>query len=139
MIVVLLMFCRLDNKCYLKASYAQMDAISYATTLITEIKSVDGYKSDMPVAFINSGNVADSTLQAGDLGHLEDIQFIPYYDVRGYVNSYSFREFMRQWCGFSAPNADEMYFAGLDEVKEMPHYPDEGSIKIIEDTVVVNY
>jgi hypothetical protein len=139
MVVVLLMFCRLDNKCYLKASYAQMDAISYATSLITEIKSTEGYKSDMPVAYINLGNITDPTLQSGDIGHMDDIVYLPYYDVRGYVNSYSYRDFIRQWCGFAAPKADYDYFNSLDEVQKMPHYPDSGSIKIIEGTVVVNF
>ncbi len=139
MLVILMLFCRLDNKCYLKASYAQMDAISYATTLIAEIKGTEGYKSDMPVAYINAGNIADSSLQSGDVGHMDDIVYLPYYDVCGYVNTYSYKDFIRQWCGFSALNADESYFSSLEEVQEMPHYPDDGSIRIIEDTVVVNF
>ena len=53
LLVVTAMYCRFDNICYLKAEILQSQAISYYTTLITRIKSTEGYTDDMPVVYIN--------------------------------------------------------------------------------------
>ena len=46
---------------------------------------------------------------------------------------------MIQWTGYSPVIANPDDFVELDEVKLMPHYPDDGSIKVINDTVVVKF
>lgn len=135
---LLLMYCRVDNRCYLKATYAQQEAISYFTTLITQIKEADEYRDELPVVFLNSNS--DTSLRPGDDGHLSDIAYLPYnLDVNGYINNYTWRAFMIQWTGYSPVIANPDDFVELDEVKLMPHYPDDGSIKVINDTVVVKF
>ena len=135
---LLLMYCRLDNRCYLKATYAQQEAISYFTTLVSQIKGTDGYRDELPVVFLNRNS--DTSLHPGDDGHFRDIAYRPYnLDVNGYVTSYSWQNFMRQWTGYSPIIVEAAEFAELDEVKNMPHYPDDGSIRVIQDTVVINF
>lgn len=46
-------------------------------------------------------------------------------------------QYIDNWLGFSATCVDAEPFEVLKEVKNMPSYPDDGSIKIIEGTVVV--
>ena len=46
---------------------------------------------------------------------------------------------MKQWTGYSPIVIDAAPFSELDEVKEMPSYPDDGSITIINKTVVVKF
>ncbi|MBQ6587164.1 MAG: glucosyltransferase domain-containing protein [Butyrivibrio sp.] len=138
-VLLVLMFSRVDNRCYLKATYVQSETISYFNTLITQIKETDGYRENMPVAYVNEGQIQDAMLNTGDNRHLADIVLEPYYDVYGYVNCYSWKSFMWQWCGFAPERVDANEFAEMDEVKEMPHYPDDGSIKVINDTLVVNF
>ncbi len=135
-----LMYLRVDNKCYLQATYAQQEAISYLTTLVSNIKDVDGYKDDYSVVFVNEQKITDKTLQSGDDGSLRNIGYYPYcFDVNGYVNDYAWIDFMKQWTGYSPIVIDAAPFSELDEVKEMPSYPDDGSITIINKTVVVKF
>ena len=135
---LLLMYCRVDNRCYLKATYAQQEAISYFTTLVTQIKETDEYRDELPVVFLNTNS--DTSIRPGDDGHLSDIAYLPYIlNVNGYINNYTWIAFMKQWTGYSPVLADPDDYVGLDEVKNMPHYPDNGSIKIINDTVVIKF
>jgi hypothetical protein len=43
------------------------------------------------------------------------------------------------WCGYTAHEVDSSYFVNNPEVQEMPRYPDEGSIKVIDDTLIVKF
>ena len=135
-ILILLSYCRVDNMCYLKATFAQSEAISYLTTLITQIKETDGYTDKLPVVFLNENT--DSSLQSGDLGKIQ-VRYFPYGSVEGYVTIGTWPQFMGQWCGYFPTIVDGADFAELEEVKSMPHYPDDGSIRVINDTVVVNF
>ena len=67
------------------------------------------------------------------------VRQIPYGGVEGYTNNYRWKEFMLQWCGYSPTLADGKDFADLEEVREMPHYPDDGSIRVINGTLIVNF
>ena len=135
-ILILLSYCRVDNMCYLKVSFMQQEAISYFTTLITQIKETDGYSDELPVAFLN-GNT-DSSIQSGDNG-LIAVRYFPYGGVEEIVTFSSWDRFMKQWCGFSPTIVNGADFAELEEVKSMPHYPDDGSIRVINGTVIVNF
>lgn len=140
MIALILMYCRVDNKCYLQATYAQQEAISYCNTLVTQIKSAEGYKDELPVAFINAGKLNDLSLQPGYNTALGEIDYFPYnMNATQYLNDYSWLAFMRQWTGYTPRIVDESSFTELKEVKDMPSYPDDGSIMIINDTVVVKF
>ena len=138
MILTVAMYCRIDNKCYLQASYAQQQAISYFTTLITRIKSTEGYADELPVAWLNENQIHDTTVTAEK--RFDTTRYLPYaFDASGYINDWNWKNFMAQWCGFSPTLAEGQSFEAMDEVISMPHYPDDGSIKVIDGTVVVNF
>ena len=137
---LLLMYARVDNKCYIKATYAQQESISYLTTLVTLIKGTDGYKDEMPVAFINEKHLSDTSFKVGNYGAFRSITYVPYnMDAPEYVNNYRWKLFMSQWLGFAPTIANAESFSGMAEVEQMPSYPDDGSIRIINDTVVVKF
>ncbi len=46
---------------------------------------------------------------------------------------------MKQWTGYNPQIVESSKYESIDEVKEMPHYPDKGSIRIIDKTVVVMF
>ena len=133
------MYARFDNQCYLKAEFEQQQAVSYYTTLITRIKSTPGYRDDLPVAYINERNIGDRSLYNIDELNLTFIA--PYNaDIRNYVNSYSWRRFMGRWCGFLQEEVKETEFLQrLPEVQAMPRYPDDGSILLLEDRIIVKF
>ena len=137
-IILLLIFfayIRLDNTCYMKANFMQHQTISYFTTLITRIKSIENYTTDKKVVFINPWNINDSSLKP--ITYLNIIDIEPYQNIDKYVNDYKWLRYMYYWCGYKPELADSKEFENLQEVKMMPSYPDDGSIKIINNTIVV--
>lgn len=131
-----IMYCRYDNKCYLKATYIQTEAISYFTTLITRIKSAEGYKDEYPVLYVNPGSISDKSLEK--LEPLSEIQNAPYWDLNFYVNDFAWIRFMAVWCGYSPEYTTVQTEDCTDEyILKMASYPDDGSIQIINKTVVV--
>lgn len=130
------MYCRFDNACYLKAEFQQQQAISYFTTLITQIKSVDGYTDEMGVAFINQWSINDASVS--NMEAFNDTLIFPYTE-RTLLNNYAWLVFMENWCGYSPTMSNVADFIDLPEVQAMPSYPDDGAIQIINNTVVVKF
>lgn len=140
--ILLVMYIRYDNKCYFLANFAQQEAISYFNTLITKIKCAEGYDDEYPVVFLNAGQINDSSLGGVEKvrrGVFDDINQIPYWTVSSYVNNYAWLDFMRNWCGYNPKVIGENEVEGLEEIEDMPHYPKDGSIKIIDEKVIVNF
>ncbi|MDE5854548.1 MAG: hypothetical protein K2H19_05745 [Ruminococcus sp.] len=146
MLFISFSYCRYANINYLKAEYQQQRMISYFTVLITQIKSVDGYRDEIPVCYINPNNKKDATLK--ELSNFELFYTSPNYGIEEGVNGMNGNRktggdvwcyFMNDWCAFGPEVVDEEDFVDLPEVIDMPYYPDDGSIKIINDTVVVKF
>ena len=124
---------RFSNLCYTKGLMQQEQAKSYFTTLICNIESAEGYSADMPVFYINDLNkrsVSNETIET-----YEKIELPPYSET--VINNYAWKEFMEVWCGY---RPDEIN-PGMDapEIKNMPRYPDSGSVKVVNGVVVVNF
>ena len=138
LVVILLsgLYVRYDNICYMKAEFVQEQTINYYNTLITRIKSTTGYRDEMAVNFINFNDQEDATLTVNS--GFDSVNIIPYYDTEDMVNSFANRSFIRYWCGFN-PVYDYTDYSGDPYVQEMPCYPDDGSIAIINDTVIVKF
>ena len=131
-----LMSCRIDNMCYFQATFRQQRMISYFTTLITQIKNAEGYKDEYPVVYLNEFGKNDSSVR--DMPTLEPA-IPPYWGTRWAISSYAWKEFMSYWCAYAPVPADKRVFEKLPEVQAMPHYPDDGSIKVVNNTVVVKF
>lgn len=135
MLLMSVLFCRYDNATYLKAEMVKSSVISYYNTMITKIKNTEGYKSEYPVAYINEMNISDKSLTWA--WEFTPLIMSPYWGYQRVVNDYAYRSFMRYWCGFAPQTVDPEPFAEMEEVKKMPSYPDDGSICIINETVVI--
>ena len=131
--VVAICQCQFSNIQYLSMNLQYEQASSYFTTMVTQIKSLNGYKDTMRVAFI--GDTID------DLSYSYNHEFDEYtMGGRGneLVNLYSRNDFLRHYLGYQQEivgNADE--WKNRPEVMIMPLYPDEGSMKIIDDVIIV--
>lgn len=44
-----------------------------------------------------------------------------------------------RYCGLNPKVIEEDEYKNINKTKDMPHYPDDGSIKIIDGVVVVKY
>lgn len=137
LLFVNLWYVRYDNICYLKANMLQQRAISYFNTLITRIQSVEGYDDELPVAFINPNEKEDHNLAVTE--QFEWIKLMPYAD-QTIINNYAWLDFMREWCGYEPKKIYPSDYVGeFEGVRDMPHYPDEGSIEVKYDMVIVHF
>lgn len=129
----------LNNAAYLKVDFLQEQTIAYYTTLITEIKGTEGYRDEMPVVYIGERKIEDASLT--EMPFFEDIKINGYdQDLLTSINNYAWRVFAGRHCGyFPEENMDRTAYAEMPEVAEMPCYPDAGSIKVINGTVVVKF
>lgn len=125
------------NASYMSQEYTKYHDLAYYETIVTQIKSLDGYTDEMHVALIGNGEVEDETNYLGGL--LEDIVLQDGRNASN-VSAYSKAHLITKYLGF-APE-----FCGYEEtkalmqkkeVKEMPCYPDDGSICMIDGIVVV--
>ena len=128
-----------NNVAYMKENFLQEQAISYYTVLISEIKEADGYADDLPVAYIGERNIADKSIITWP--QFERVQITGYKgDISDLLNNYAWRIYVGRHCGFYPEvleNTTEI--ERLTEVKEMPCYPDKGSIKVVNGVVVVKF
>lgn len=137
--VTILTYIWFANGNYLALEYSNNHDNAYYQTLMTQIKSVDGYSTNMPVALIGKPVPDNSYLRQDMIGGTFDI------GGKGKTNimAYSSWNIMTRVLGYDPvirdSDDDEEYFRNLDEVKEMPCYPNAGSIRIIDETIVIKF
>ncbi len=138
LLLIYSMYCRYDNQCYLKITLQQQEAISWNTTLVTRIESAEGFRDVLPVAFVNRENMEDHNLY-----NLDEMGFLSLatYDAntQEFLNDWAWKAFLERWCGFAPEFADVETVETWPEVQKMPTYPDDGSIQVIHDVVVVKF
>lgn len=140
-LAILTLFCvfslRVDNAVYEKGAYTQSRIQQYFTVMVAQIKGTPGYTSTTPVAYVgDSYTYGDSTFR--QIGGFTGLPIAPLrYDATPFVIGDSWEKFIDYCCGFAPPKADSAQFAALPKVQAMPCYPDEGSIRMVEGTVVV--
>lgn len=136
LVLIMLSFVRISNICYTKATIVQENAISFYTTLITKIKCIDNYDDNLPVVYINEFQKEDITFHG--IWAFEDINITPFhYD--SIINSYTWEKTMKIWCGFDPIKGNAEDFIDNEVVKNMTRYPKDGSIKIVDNTIVVKF
>lgn len=135
--VSIVLFCGIGSYCqYANAEYLSIElsleqAKSYFTTMITQIKSVDGYTDKCKIAFVGS-DIQDSTLYRNDVMD----KFAMSGRDETIVEAYSREYFIRYYCGFS-PEYVSTEQLPEDKISQMPIYPADGSIQKIDDVVVI--
>ncbi len=128
-----------SNKLTLMETYAQQSAHSYYTTLITQIKSVDGYDPSIPIYI--QGQLDDEALY--DLGSL----FPEFENVMGVggakntaIDVMNTIEYWNMMCGYHPRLVYEISEqAVIEEIAEMPCYSSDGAIRNFGDVIVVKF
>lgn len=134
--VMSLMYARYDNQCYLKAVFQQQEAIAWNTELIARIKSLPGYRADLPVAWIHQDEIKDATIY--NIDELNMLSLGGYNEeTESYLSNWAWDKFMQRWCGFGPVTVDSDTLEHLPEVQAMPCYPDDGSVQIINGVIAV--
>lgn len=132
------------NVLYTEKSIAHEQTIGYYNRLISRIQSLKGYKASMLIAYIGGDYKDTEAYQTGDYitYGFDNVYAIDRMFYKTEINEYNWKDYMQVWCGFAPEEVSEDELAEIsatDEVKQMPTYPDEGSIKIIDDVVVVKF
>ena len=116
--------------------YTQQHDMAYFQTMVTQIKSAEGYRDGLPFAVIGE-RFEDSSHMSGSMYEAE---FSMGGRMESNINSYSRWHIMIQYLGYNpqflfAAETDEI--AKWPEVQEMAEYPENGSIRIINDVIVI--
>ena len=130
-----LIYIRYANTCYTKTELALEESRAYFIELKTRIESVSGYSSDKEVLFLNDAPQENETLYR--LDEFADVSIVPY--ASGLQKDKKWNLFMKYWTGYEPKlySGDKLY--DDDRIKELPHYPDDGSILVIDDVITVNF
>ncbi|MBQ3705640.1 MAG: glucosyltransferase domain-containing protein [Clostridia bacterium] len=133
------MYARYDNQCYLKTAFQQQQAIAWNTELVARIKSAPGFREDQLVVMLNRDRAADGTLY--NIGELDFLKLTGYdANLQEYVNNWAWDAFLQRWCGFGSWLIYETKpYEDWPEVQAMPSYPEDGSIQVVRDLLIVKF
>lgn len=129
----ILCYSHFANGQYLSIQLSYEQATNYAGTLITKIKSTEGYSDELKVCFIGH-EIQDRTLYRNDIMGVFDMSGRD----RALIDAYSRIYFLKYYCGFEAEIISvENIEVPVEDIEQMPCYPDEHSIQVVGDTVIV--
>lgn len=137
--LIMIVFARFDNVCYLRLEMIQSQTSRYYTSLITRIQDTEGYRASMQIVYIGQPQILEDDTTIPEVQELNHIHVSPYWGFRESISTEPWRDFMEQWLLFKAWEAEPTEFENLPEVQAMPSYPNKGSIKVINDTLVVKF
>ena len=122
-----------SNSVFMKLYIQYENAMSFYTSAVTMVKSTEGYEPGVGVAFIGE---ADAGVFKPD--RIDDHQLAGMYPTL--INVYSRDDFVRYYVGFDVRYAtpeEKEHLIGTEEYQAMASYPYYGSVKRIEDFIVV--
>lgn len=137
-IVITVVYIWNANGNYMSLWYTQQHDIAYFQTMLTQIRSAEGYRSGLPLAVIGrEAEIEDSEHTTGSLMGAE-------FDIPGKsesnINGYSRWHILIQYLGYNPEflfDDKTSEIAKWDEVRAMPCYPEDGAIKIVDDIIVL--
>lgn len=139
LILLTFLFFRFDNLCYMRLAIVQSQTTRFYSTLITRMQSTPGYNSGMKVAYIGDPHAAEWDTTIPEIQELNYIHVHPYFGFRQLQETEPWRIFMEIWLNFKAWEEEPERFITMPEVKEMPCYPNDDSIQIIDGVLVVKF
>ncbi len=116
--------------------YTKYHDMSYFQTMVTQIKSVEGYSDDLPLALVGN-EITDET---NNMGSLVGGTFGLGGKSESNISAYSRNQIITKYLGFAPRFCGYEEIVALmdnEEVQQMPSYPDDGSIKIVDGVIVV--
>lgn len=124
------------NGNYQALQYTNYHDLAYYTVIMTQVKSLEGYRDELPMAVVGE-TITDETNRAGAL--LEST-----FPIGGKsstnISSYSNLNILTRYLGFLPSflwNEELDQVSGDERVREMPCYPKDGSIAIVDDVIVI--
>ncbi len=122
---------------YFRAEFIQSQAQTFFTVLITRIESMEGYEADMPVVFVGryTGIGEDRRF---DWENYKSGHYFTRLD--GLLNhGQTMKTYIQHWNGFAPVWGNPDDVKDLPEVQAMTVYPNDGSIRIVNNMMVVKF
>lgn len=126
-----------DNAAYLEAELSLSAAKSYYTSLITQIKSQEEYSEEMEVILIGANQ--DGTVYEIRREFFQDVEIGGIYETDRVVKGIDRGRFMKYYCGYDQNVTEDISDIKEEEWIDMPDYPNDGSIKIVENKIIVKF
>lgn len=133
--MVVFYYFNLNNAAYICADLAQRSVESYYTTLVSQIKGAPGYSADKKIVFV--GHVSDPTLYLLSK-EFEGIS-ITGVATGAYKADGTKEGLLKYYCGFCPEYTMDYGAENAELVANMPSYPDDGSIQVLDDLVIVKF
>lgn len=125
------------NVNYTALHFSNRQVENYLNSLVVQVRMTEGFTTEKEWAFL--GNIEDPLLNCY---WQYEISYGGAEFTQGMLQRYSIGDWISNYYGYIFPVAEDTKIADLrqrEAVRNMPCWPDEGSIKIIEDTVVVKF
>ena len=126
-----------NNVNYTVLYYTDQQTIQYFSTMLTRIRSVEGYSQDKKLAIV--GDLIQDDSYFNSIGEYAVARY------RGnavtYLIGYSWQSWLDTYFGFNQPEAtmEELHAViSIEDLLEMPAYPDDGSIRLVDDIIILN-
>ncbi|WP_026510169.1 glucosyltransferase domain-containing protein [Butyrivibrio sp. LC3010] len=134
-----LTYARYSNVCYSRICFSMEEANSYFNTLVTRIQSVEGYNETIPIVYLNE--YSKKSISFYDNSEFSNVITDPYIDSNGLINNYLWKDYMKKWIGFAQEYVPESQIDKNEyrDIRSMSHYPNDGSIKMIDGYLFVKF
>ncbi len=130
-----------DNEAYFKADIIEKESVSFANRMLTVVQHTEGYEAGMPLVLVGSMEAEQFENKA-----LENVYMTGCMEFDSVIRCYTYDRFLKYYCGWlddiyiqgdiDDPAVND-YYASKAEVREMPVYPSQGSVKVIDGYAVV--
>ncbi len=124
-----------SNGNYLSVQYANEKAENFYVTMFTRIRSAEGYKDELPIVYVGQ-NISDLSLV--DNWGLPPFRYTAVMGTGAQLNQYSRDMFIRSYLGYGWRKiTEEEAQKYADVISGLQCYPDEGSITVTENMVLI--
>ena len=120
---------------YTSLYYSNRQTENYLNAMVVQVRMTDGFDTEKQWAFL--GQIQDPLLRTP---WQYEVRYGGNEPVEMMINRGTRYDWFLHYFGYSIPMADEQTIAELweqAEVKQMPCWPNEGSVKVIGDVVVI--
>lgn len=140
LLVLLIGYIYMDNAAYFKADLTEQAAVAWCTELVANIKGAEGFKDDIEIVFVGWDNLDDGTFAKVDnMDQLEAIKLAKYPDYQTILKAASNMYFLKEHIAFGNELViiDDGTLANNHDIIEMPTYPNDGSIRLYNNKMIV--
>lgn len=130
------------NNAYLKADLSIRQCTAYSNRLLERVETCEGYEPGMDLMLLGSGETGDGE-GLFPTPELDSVLVTGIMDLSEQRTSWTYDRFLKYFMGYTGTVYTSFHgrkaqtFLELEQVRDMPVYPREGSVLVVNGTVVV--